>query len=520
MPTQLEPWPATGEPARRPASARSASAAPTPTWCSRRRRRRPRGGDGRRRRRVRCCRSRRAAGGAARRWRARLRDALAGSAEAPPLPRLCAHGRRAAHAITTIGSPSSAPTRRELAATLLACCRRRGGRGRPTSAAARRPPPQGGLRVPRPGLAVARHGPRAARRASRCSARPSSAATRPFAPHVDWSLLDELTADAGRRRGSTRSTSSSRRSSRSRWRSRRCGARWGVEPDAVVGHSMGEVAAAHVAGALTLDDAARVICRRSRLLRRTSGQGAMARGRAAARRGARAARRLRGPRCRSPSATARVDRALRRRRTRSTSVLDGARARRRVLPPRQGRRRLAQPADGRRCATTCWRSLAGISPGARRRCRCTRPSPASDRGRRRARTPTYWARNLREPVLFAARHRAARRRRHRRLPRGQPAPDPAAGRPAVPAARRQQRHWCCRSLRREEDERRVCWRRWPGLYARRPRLDWRGVYPRGRAPRARCRLYPWQRERYWIDESPGASTRRGGIRAIGVPVAG
>ena len=54
------------------------------------------------------------------------------------------------------------------------------------------------------------------------------------------------------------------------WRS------WGVEPDAVIGHSMGEVAAAHIAGALSHRDAARIICRRSRLLRRVSGQGVMA----------------------------------------------------------------------------------------------------------------------------------------------------------------------------------------------------------------------------------------------------
>ena len=51
---------------------------------------------------------------------------------------------------------------------------------------------------------------------------------------------------------------------------------WGIEPDAVVGHSMGEVAAAHVAGALDLADAVAVICRRSALLRRVAGQGAMA----------------------------------------------------------------------------------------------------------------------------------------------------------------------------------------------------------------------------------------------------
>ena len=54
------------------------------------------------------------------------------------------------------------------------------------------------------------------------------------------------------------------------WRS------WGIVPDAVVGHSMGEVAAAHVAGALELADAVAVICRRSTLLRRIAGQGAMA----------------------------------------------------------------------------------------------------------------------------------------------------------------------------------------------------------------------------------------------------
>jgi thioesterase domain-containing protein/aryl carrier-like protein len=44
----------------------------------------------------------------------------------------------------------------------------------------------------------------------------------------------------------------------------------------VVGHSLGEVAAAHVAGALDLDEAARLVCCRSRLLRRLAGRGAMA----------------------------------------------------------------------------------------------------------------------------------------------------------------------------------------------------------------------------------------------------
>ena len=51
--------------------------------------------------------------------------------------------------------------------------------------------------------------------------------------------------------------------------------RWGVVPDAAIGHSMGEVAAATVAGALSLPEAAAVICRRSVLIQRAAGRGAM-----------------------------------------------------------------------------------------------------------------------------------------------------------------------------------------------------------------------------------------------------
>jgi acyl transferase domain-containing protein len=51
---------------------------------------------------------------------------------------------------------------------------------------------------------------------------------------------------------------------------------WGLSPTALIGHSMGEVAAAHLAGLLSLADAARIICLRSRLLRRLRGLGAMA----------------------------------------------------------------------------------------------------------------------------------------------------------------------------------------------------------------------------------------------------
>ncbi|MFC4146064.1 type I polyketide synthase [Micromonospora mangrovi] len=51
---------------------------------------------------------------------------------------------------------------------------------------------------------------------------------------------------------------------------------YGLRPAAIIGHSVGEIAAAVVAGMLDLTDAARLICRRSLLLRRVAGRGAMA----------------------------------------------------------------------------------------------------------------------------------------------------------------------------------------------------------------------------------------------------
>ncbi len=98
---------------------------------------------------------------------------------------------------------------------------------------------------------------------------------RAMSTYVDWSLLDQLRADEEHARlkeiGVIQPVLFAIEVALAAlWRS------WGIEPDAVVGHSMGEVAAAHVAGALSLDDAVWIICSRSKLLVRTSGKGAMA----------------------------------------------------------------------------------------------------------------------------------------------------------------------------------------------------------------------------------------------------
>ena len=50
---------------------------------------------------------------------------------------------------------------------------------------------------------------------------------------------------------------------------------WGITPDAVTGHSMGEVAAAHLAGILSLEEAVEVICLRSQRLTKLRGLGRM-----------------------------------------------------------------------------------------------------------------------------------------------------------------------------------------------------------------------------------------------------
>ncbi|GAB3844820.1 hypothetical protein GCM10027610_059940 [Dactylosporangium cerinum] len=51
---------------------------------------------------------------------------------------------------------------------------------------------------------------------------------------------------------------------------------FGVVPSAVVGHSQGEIAAAHIAGALSLSDAAKVVALRARALATIAGSGGMA----------------------------------------------------------------------------------------------------------------------------------------------------------------------------------------------------------------------------------------------------
>ncbi|MFW6693104.1 type I polyketide synthase [Streptomyces sp. MAR4 CNX-425] len=95
-----------------------------------------------------------------------------------------------------------------------------------------------------------------------------------LAPHVDWDLLKVLQDPDGaalERVDVVQPVLFSVMVSLAQlWRAH------GVEPAAVVGHSQGEIAAAYVAGALSLEDAARVVALRSRALVGLAGGGGMA----------------------------------------------------------------------------------------------------------------------------------------------------------------------------------------------------------------------------------------------------
>lgn len=93
-------------------------------------------------------------------------------------------------------------------------------------------------------------------------------------PYTGWSLKEELLADEATSRISKTEIAQPalfalQVALAALWRS------WGIQPDAIVGHSVGEVAAAHVAGVLTLPDAVQVIFHRSRLQAKTAGEGKM-----------------------------------------------------------------------------------------------------------------------------------------------------------------------------------------------------------------------------------------------------
>ncbi|MGK3959667.1 SDR family NAD(P)-dependent oxidoreductase [Sorangium sp. So ce118] len=287
------------------------------------------------------------------------------------------------------------------------------------------------------------------------------------------------------------------------WRS------WGVEPDAVVGHSMGEVAAAHVAGALTLEDAARVVCRRSQLMARLSGQGAMA----LVELPLAQAQQALGPYQGRVSVAASN--------SPSTTVLSGEPGALEELLSELGERGVfcrrvkvdvaSHSPQMDPLLDALARELSGLAPAAARVPLCSTVTGESCRGDELG--AAYWARNLREPVLFS--------KAVERLSEGGPAlfiemsPHPVLG-PAIDEGLRVHGRGgaALASLRREQDEARALRESLGALYAR----GYPVAFPRQHASGGRCGgrcvplpSYPWQRERYWIE---GSATVAGTQRSL------
>lgn len=95
-----------------------------------------------------------------------------------------------------------------------------------------------------------------------------------FQAYTGWSLLQEFTAaEEDSRMGNAEVSEPANFALQvglaDLWRS------WGIQPDAIIGHSTGEFAAHYLAGALSFEDAVKLVYHHSRLQQRTSGSGRM-----------------------------------------------------------------------------------------------------------------------------------------------------------------------------------------------------------------------------------------------------
>jgi phthiocerol/phenolphthiocerol synthesis type-I polyketide synthase B len=263
----------------------------------------------------------------------------------------------------------------------------------------------------------------------------------------------------------------------------------GVVPDAVVGHSMGEVAAACIAGVLDLDRAMEIVCRRSALMRRVSGQGAMAlvdlsieallphlaglddRVAVAASNGPRSSV-ISG----EPEAVQLV----------MARLEDAGVFTRLVKVDVASHSPQMHP-----LATELGHELAGMRPG-----RGAVPIYSTVFGRCAdgdAFGADYWARNMRQPVLFSAAITQM-------VADGvtvflELGPHPILS-PSVQQTEPAAVTIACG--RREEPEQEAMLAALGALWSAGYPVDWRRVMPAGGAP-VRLPLYPWQRERHWAE---------------------
>lgn len=308
-------------------------------------------------------------------------------------------------------------------------------------------------------------------------------------PLAGWSLLNELQADEQASRLDQTEVAQPaifalQVALAALWQS------WGIVPNVVVGHSVGEIAAAHVAGILSLEDAVRVVYHRSRLMQRATGYGKMA------------AVELSAAEAEHAIAAYQQRVSIAAMNSPSSVTLSGEQeALEAVLDELNGRGVMTkmmrvnyafhspqmQPFQDELTA-----SLKGI--------KTTKPSipifstvtgqeaVAGDFG------AEYWAYNIRQPVRFADAI-------HTIIEGGSTTFLEISPHPALAASLEQ----CLfghgavlHSLRRGRPERATILTALSNLYTRGYLPDWKELYPQT-SGYVRLPDYPWQRERYWLD---------------------
>ena len=271
-----------------------------------------------------------------------------------------------------------------------------------------------------------------------------------------------------------------------------------MRPDAVVGHSVGEVAAAQVGGALSLVQAIEVVVNRGRLMQRVSGKGMMA---AVAATGAEAQELIRGYGDCISIAAVNGPQAV---------TLSGDRdALQELLKTLNAAERFHKvlPVD---CAfhsahMTPYQAeltaiLSGLTPQAARLPIFSTVTGGRTEGR--SFDAAYWGRNIREPVAFAPTIEAMADWGCEIFLEIGPHPVLLPFVAQILDARGQH-GLMVPSLRRGRPERETLLDSVAALYAHGCEIQWNALL----TERGRCvslPTYPWQRERFWVKASPKA----------------
>ncbi|WP_437965060.1 beta-ketoacyl synthase N-terminal-like domain-containing protein [Sorangium sp. So ce260] len=271
-------------------------------------------------------------------------------------------------------------------------------------------------------------------------------------------------------------------------------ASWGVAPDAVIGHSVGEIAAAQVAGVLSLEEAARLAVIRGRVMQR-AGAGKMASVSLGAEEAARALEGLEDRLC-----IAAINDP-------GSVVLSGEATALAELVARLGQRgvqcrflNVAYAFHSPQMTPLARELIAALGPIARRRAAV--PMYSTVTGARVSGGELdagYWARNMREPVLLARAVESALAEQHRAFLEVAPQPVLAGHLERCIAAAKIEGH-AIPTLRRGKDGLASLMQSVGALYACGAAVDFRRLYPGGRS--VPLPTYPWQRQRYWLSPPP------------------